>query len=62
MRIVDRDSARLNLQNEVAVGVAHANHKSICKFSCADSQKYSPIWRAIKDLVDLALVDSTTCM
>jgi hypothetical protein len=61
LQIVDKDSARLNLPNEIAVGVAGANHKSICKFSRADDQKYSPVWRAIKNLVDSALVDSTTC-
>jgi hypothetical protein len=62
LQIVDRDSACLNLPNEIAVGVAGANHKSICKFSRADSQKYLPVWRAIKNLVDSALVDSATCM
>jgi len=59
---VDRDSARLSLPNEIAVGVAGANHKSICRFSRVDSQKYSPVWRALKNLVDSAFVDSTTCM
>ena len=61
LQIVDKDSARLNLPNEIAVGVAGANHKSICKFGRADSQKYLPVWRAIKNLVDSALVDSTSC-
>jgi hypothetical protein len=59
---VDKDSARLNLPNEIAVGIAGANHKSLCRFSHADSQKYLPVWSAIKRLVDSALVDSTTCM
>ena len=59
-QIVDRDSACLNLPNEIAVGVAGANHKSICRFSRADSQKYLPVWRAIKNLVDSALVGSVT--
>jgi hypothetical protein len=59
LQIVDKDSASLNLPNEVAVGAAGANYKSICKFSCADSQKFSPAWRAIKNLVDSALADST---
>ncbi|KAI9766209.1 MAG: hypothetical protein M1839_005011 [Geoglossum umbratile] len=56
--IVDNDSARLNLPNEIAVGVVGANHKSICKFRRADNQKYSPVWRAVKNLVDSALVES----
>src|SRR6266487_1347591 len=60
-QIVDKDSARLNLPNEIAVGVAGANHKSICNFSRADSQKYLPVWRAIKSLVDSALVDPNAC-
>jgi hypothetical protein len=62
LQIVDRDSACLNLPNEIAVGVAGANHISICRFSRADSQKYLPVWRAIKNLVDSALVDSATGM
>jgi hypothetical protein len=59
---VDRDSACLNLPNEIAVGIAGANHKSICRFSRADSQKYLPVGMAIKNLVDSALVDSATSM
>ena len=62
LQIVDKDSARLNLSNEIAIGVAGANHKSICKFSSADSQKYLPVWRAIKNLVDSALVDPAASM
>ena len=62
LQIVDRDSACLNFPNEIAVGVAGANHKSICKFSRANSQKYLPVWRAIKNLIDSALVDPTACM
>ena len=62
LQIVDKDSARLNLPNEMAVGVAGANHKTLCKFSRADSQKYLPVWRAIKSLVDSALVDSNSGM
>lgn len=62
MKIVDKDSARLNLPNEIAVGVAGADHKSICKFSRVESQKYSPIWKAIKKLVDSVLVDPHTCI
>ena len=62
LQIVDRDSVCLNLPNEIAVGVAGANHISICRFSRADSQKYLPVWRAIKNLVDSALADSATGM
>jgi hypothetical protein len=62
LQIVGRDSACLNLPNEIAVGIAGTNHKSICRFSHADSQKYLPVWRAIKNLVDSALVDLATGM
>jgi hypothetical protein len=54
-QIVDRDSARLGLTNEIAVGVAGANHQTICKFDRAESQKYKPVWIAIKNLAEDAL-------
>jgi hypothetical protein len=59
---VDKDSACLGLPNEIAVGVAGANHKSICKFGDINSQKYKQIWIAIKRLTDSALVDVIPCM
>ena len=52
---MDRDSARLDLPNEIAVGVAAANHITICKFDDEKSQRYLPVGRAVKKLVDLAL-------
>jgi hypothetical protein len=52
---VDKDSAVLNLPNEVAVGVAQANHRTICKFERVDSQKYIPVWRAARALCQDAL-------
>ena len=45
--VVDKDSARLALPNEIPVAVP-ANHRNICKFSHADSMKYRPIWKAIQ--------------
>jgi hypothetical protein len=54
-QIVDRDSATLRLPNEIAVGVAGSNHRTMCKFDSADSQKYKPVWIAIRNLAKLAL-------
>ncbi|KAF2649651.1 hypothetical protein K491DRAFT_610366 [Lophiostoma macrostomum CBS 122681] len=46
--VVDKDSARLNLPNEIPVGIAGANHRTICKFENENSQKYKQIWNALK--------------
>jgi hypothetical protein len=59
---VDKGSASLGLLNEMAVGVAGANHGTLCKFSDAKSQKYLPVWKAIEKLVDSAVNDSAPCM
>lgn len=48
--IVDKDSARLGLPNENAVGVIAADHRTICKFNSRDSQRYRPVWKAIQVL------------
>jgi hypothetical protein len=45
----------LRLPNEIAVGVAQSNHKTVCKFDHRDSQKYKPVWLAIKALAESAL-------
>ena len=47
--VVDKDSARLNLQNEICVGIS-ANHRDICKFSDPKSEIYRPVWKAIQSL------------
>jgi hypothetical protein len=47
--------------NEIAIGVAGANHKSICKFSDFNSQKYKPVWNATEELAQYALGASSTC-
>jgi hypothetical protein len=46
----------LGLPNEIAVGIAGANHKSMTKFSSAQSQKYRPVWVAIERLCLAALM------
>ena len=30
-----------------------ADHQSMCKFASEDEQKYRPVWKAVKQLVDL---------
>jgi hypothetical protein len=39
------------------VGVAQSNHKMVCKFDERDSQKYKPVWIAIKSLAESALTE-----
>ncbi|KAL8874708.1 MAG: hypothetical protein Q9198_006845, partial [Flavoplaca austrocitrina] len=58
--IVDKASAVLNLPNEIATGVPQANHSTICKFEQVDSQKYYPVWHAVKKLCQKALSDKCT--
>lgn len=52
---MDKDSAVLNLPNEIAVGVAQSNHLMMCKFEHQHSQKYKPVWQAVKALAERAL-------
>lgn len=59
---MDKDSAILRLPNEIAVGVAQSNHKMICKFDERDSQKYKPVWIAIKSLAESALAEGGSSM
>lgn len=33
------------------MGVADCNHKEMCKFDSASSQKYLPVWYSIRDIV-----------
>ena len=47
----------LRLPNEIAVGVAQSNHTMICRFDERDSQKYKPVWIAIKSLAESALTE-----
>ena len=61
-QVVDRDSARLGLANEIAVGIAGADHMTMCKFNDINSQKYSTVWRAIKSLSDVIANPPDSCM
>jgi len=48
--IVGSDSATLGLNNEIAVPVQGANHRTICKFDDAEKQKYKPVHDALHSL------------
>jgi Calcineurin-like phosphoesterase/NACHT domain/Ankyrin repeats (3 copies)/Putative serine esterase (DUF676) len=48
--IVDRESAVLGLDNEVEVGLAASDHRTMCKYSSSSSQRYKPVWTAILGL------------
>jgi len=61
LQIVDRTSTCLGLVNEIAVGIAGADHSTMCKFDDINSQKYSQVWRAIKGLSDAAITSSASC-
>ncbi len=37
------------------MAVAQSNHKMMCKFDDRNSQKYKPVWLAIKALAEAAL-------
>ena len=58
LQVVDKDSARLYLPNEIFSGVASSNHNSVCKFGIAESQKYAPVWMAIRDMAQEAIAPS----
>jgi hypothetical protein len=48
--VVDEDSAVLGLPNELVIPVS-ADHRSMCRFSTAESQKYRPVEDAIVSVV-----------
>ncbi|KAL8654315.1 MAG: hypothetical protein Q9226_003490 [Calogaya cf. arnoldii] len=52
--VVTADSARLNLPNEKLPVPIQANHRTMCKFADASSQKYRPVWKALSQLVEAA--------
>lgn len=58
-QIVDKDSACLGVGTEVAVGVASADHRDMCKFEDVNSQKYSPVKDAIGELVECGIQPKT---
>lgn len=56
-QLVDKDSAVLNLSNEVAVGISQANHETICMFEQVD-RDILPVWHAVRTLCKDALSES----
>ncbi|KAL8718464.1 MAG: hypothetical protein Q9181_008196, partial [Wetmoreana brouardii] len=48
------DSARLHIPNEKLPIPIQANHTTMCKFSHKNSQKYSPVWKAVRELLELS--------
>jgi hypothetical protein len=46
--------------NEVAIGIAGSDHKTMCKFTDFNSQKYHPVWNAVKELAEHALGELST--
>ena len=42
--------------------MAQSNHKMICRFDERDSQKYKPVWMAIKSLAESALAEGGISM
>lgn len=60
MQVVDRPSAILGLNNEVATPIQGSNHRDICKFSSDGSQKYKPVKNALRDIIEQAKGDENT--
>ena len=54
-QIVDKSSAVLNLQNEIATQISSTNHRTICKFGAEEAQTYQPVWNAIFEITEHAL-------
>lgn len=54
VKIVDIDSARLNLPNELAIPIG-ANHRDMCKYSAVNSQRYRPVWEALHEMAESAV-------
>ncbi|KAI0542415.1 hypothetical protein GGR58DRAFT_496969 [Xylaria digitata] len=48
--VVDKESACLRLPNEVPVGLAGSNHRTLCKFEEAGSQRYRPVINALRGM------------
>ncbi|KAI9855703.1 MAG: hypothetical protein M1813_009665 [Trichoglossum hirsutum] len=55
LKIVDKASAQLGLPNEIAVTIAGADHRTMCRFSDAESQKYSLVKDALGRLVSASV-------
>lgn len=55
IQVVDRESAKMRLPNEVALALAGSNHRTICKFGDSENQRFVPVGDALEELVKSAL-------
>jgi len=58
--IVEKESAILNISSEISAPIS-ADHRSMCRFASEDEQKYRPVWKAVKHLVDLGERERYLC-
>ncbi|KAF8253528.1 hypothetical protein K440DRAFT_657443 [Wilcoxina mikolae CBS 423.85] len=58
--IVDKDSAGLGLPNEITVPIADSDHKNMCRFGNPENQKYAPVEKSIRKLVNSAVVSQNS--
>ena len=49
-QIVDKESARLKIANEILDGINDADHSSICKFPRLDSRSYTAVRQGFQEL------------
>jgi len=62
LQIVDKDSATIGVDNELAIPIQGANHRNICKFESLESQKYRPVHNALHMALTKIQEDSNACM
>lgn len=58
LQVMEKHSACLSLPNERAVGIASADHRSICKFEDIDSDNYLLVLGEIRSISDNILFPS----
>lgn len=59
-QVVDEDSAILGVPREVIIPI-NADHRSMCRFFSANSQKYFPINSAIVEMANRAIDRKSAC-
>ena len=42
----------MNLPTELPAAPISADHRSMCKFAFEGEQKYKPVWKAVKNMVE----------
>lgn len=53
---MNQSSAVLNVRNEIVTQISATNHRTICKFPAKDAQTYLPIFNAISEITEKALI------